>query len=125
MKRALTTLYDLQEAESRLAELDQTLASSGREPAWVSASLLEDREEMAREVATALAGVEVGLLAVYREVQKRTRPAVSQVQDGICGRCYYHLPSELLRRVLAGTGVVRCDHCRRILVWPAAWRLQP
>lgn len=106
----------LKEAEERLSELTQTYESGQEE--------LGDRKgRLEREIATLeerrteqVALIDSDLLALYDRLRSsRQGRAVAKVAGGACQGCRISLPVNLVARARAGTDLVQCSSCERIL----------
>lgn len=99
----------LQSAEARrtaeLAPLGAHLATARTELEAARA----EREEVASQLDAAA-------LALYRRVAQRRTPAVVALEGDACGGCHLPLSVEERRLVRAGTRIVQCSTCDRILV---------
>lgn len=125
MKAVLVALLKLQELEQRLAETEARLRAAAPGPAWEQRALAEDRAELLEELLAVRASVPRPVLADYDRARRVRADPVARVVGGACGGCHRLLPSARAREVLRGRSLVQCEHCRRLLAWPEAWRLQP
>ncbi|MCA8943860.1 MAG: hypothetical protein KDB80_14955 [Planctomycetes bacterium] len=88
-----------------------------------SNELLAQREgevaAMQGERSAAADGVPPELLAEYeRMFDARSNLVVCPVEGATCTGCYISIPPNLQVKLRAGTAVVRCDACQRILYYP-------
>jgi hypothetical protein len=65
-------------------------------------------------------GVERDLAELYERIATRRRPAVALVTREICTGCRVDIPPQTYVDLLAGSRVVTCGRCQRILVHAGA-----
>lgn len=99
-------------AEAR-ATLEQLTSASQDELAEIEVKLTN----YAAQRAGLAAGIDEELLELYEDLraQKKGVGAAALV-DGICQGCHERLSSVQLDKLKHGSGIARCDSCRRILV---------
>jgi hypothetical protein len=91
------------------ADQDGLLAERARAEAE-STRLGEDREQR-------IQGMEAAPLGLYEKLRgMRQGRAVARVERGACQGCRLSLPTHLVQRLRAGTELVQCPSCERILV---------
>ncbi|HEX6538191.1 MAG TPA: C4-type zinc ribbon domain-containing protein [Candidatus Dormibacteraeota bacterium] len=102
-------LGELQAGEARraaaLTPLEERLARQRAE--------LEQATAEREAIVTSLDTTSLGL---YRRVAQRRTPAVVGLAGDACGGCHLPLSTEERRQVKAGTGIVQCSNCDRVLV---------
>jgi predicted nucleic acid-binding Zn-ribbon protein len=107
----------LQTLEADLAgtrrQLDEALATSGKEVVESERALAERRAEHGAVASE----IDPEVLALYEELraQKKGIGAAGLV-DGVCGGCHQKLSPVYLDRLKRAEGIARCEYCRRILV---------
>ncbi len=62
------------------------------------------------------AGIPPELLAVYNTVKRQITPPMARLVNGQCSGCNTSQPSAALRKIDAGTEIVECETCGRILI---------
>jgi len=115
MVNAETREKDVKAAE---AELKAETAEIEKEKAEARKRTAEDEEQLAEWNAkrdTARAGVSPDLLRQYDRVAKYRGTGISEVRDQKCLACQVMLRPQTYNEVRAGTHVVACDSCQRIL----------
>ncbi len=73
---------------------------------------LEEAQALVNEKAKA---VDAALLERYKRVKRNHNIPVAKVDNNQCSGCNMSLPVIMVKRVLAGDGIVECDNCGRIL----------
>ncbi len=77
---------------------------------------IEELQERREELADALPPQ---LLSPYERLREREEGvAVAEVVDRTCGECHVAIPTARLPMIERGADIVKCEHCRRILVIP-------
>ena len=61
------------------------------------------------------AEVDPALLKKYDSVKTHHAVPMARVENNQCGGCNMSLPTATVKRVVAGTGLVECENCGRIL----------
>ena len=56
------------------------------------------------------------LMERYQVIKKHCTPPVVKLTNGQCGGCYMSLPSVTLRNLKAGSGIIECESCGRMIV---------
>ena len=59
--------------------------------------------------------VDPALLKKYQNIRSRCAVPMAKVANDQCGGCNMALPTSVVKRVAAGTGIVECENCGRIL----------
>ncbi len=77
-----------------------------------SKASLEAAQARVNEQAKA---VDPALLERYKRVKRNHNAPVARVENNQCSGCNMSLPVIMIKRVLAGDGIVECDNCGRIL----------
>lgn len=96
------------EHEKIVANYEETTAQAREEIEEFEAR----REELTAEIPAQL-------LSPYENLRKREEGvAVAAVRDGTCGECMVAIPRARWPMIERGTTIVKCEHCRRILVVP-------
>lgn len=121
--RAIAQLGDVEAAAAaereRMAELHAAEERRAAELGPLETRLTAARAELQAtragrdEVASQ---VDAAALALYRRVAQRRTPAVVGLEGDSCGGCHLPVSSEERRLVRAGTQIVQCSNCDRILV---------
>lgn len=121
--RALDALGEAETATAAeragLAELQAEEARRAAALAPLEERLAQQRTELAQatgERDAIVASLDAGALALYRRVAQRRSPAVVGLAGDACGGCHLPLSIEERRLVRAGTGIVQCSNCDRMLV---------
>jgi uncharacterized protein len=95
------------------AALEELTAGSAAELAEIERSL----EERLSARAAVVPLVDPELLSLYEELRRQKKGVgVAELRDGVCQGCHQKLSPMELDRIRRGTGVRRCESCRRILV---------
>jgi hypothetical protein len=71
-------------------------------------------ERDAEDLRTKLSPIAGGAFDVL--MRKKTLPLVCSLDGGACGECHLFLPTAIAGSVAARQTVLRCPHCRRVLV---------
>lgn len=119
-------LYDtLAWIEKATAEYKDTYAKAGKAKKEYDAVRKQCEDEIAAakpEIASAKAVVESrraavdpALLKKYDIVKTHHASPIARVENNQCGGCNMSLPTATVKRVAAGTGLVECENCGRIL----------
>lgn len=66
------------------------------------------------------AAVDSALLKRYAAVKSHHAVPIATVEQEQCGGCRMSLPTVVVRKVMAGDGLVECENCGRILYSPSA-----
>ncbi len=61
-------------------------------------------------------GIDEKLMERYQVIKKHSTPPVVKLTNGQCGGCYMSLPSVTLRNLKAGSEVIECESCGRMIV---------
>ncbi len=56
------------------------------------------------------------LMDRYQVIKKHSTPPVVKLINGQCGGCYMSLPSVTLRHLKAGSDIIECESCGRMIV---------
>lgn len=73
--------------------------------------------EKAREVvASKSQGIPEALMSQYSAIKKHVTPPMARLTGGTCSGCNTSQPSALLRKIEAGTDIVLCETCGRMLM---------
>lgn len=59
--------------------------------------------------------VDAPLMERYKKVKKNHAVPMAKVENDQCSGCNMSLPTVVIKKVTAGTGIVECDNCGRIL----------
>ena len=123
-------LAEMEASEALAAKLKQTEAALASERAEVARQVAEARARKAedeRKLATqrerreALkAGLDIGLFERYERILKaRKGLAVAAIVDtDCCSACHVHMRPAALGQIYAGSELVSCESCTRILYLP-------
>ncbi|NLI20260.1 MAG: hypothetical protein GX418_01735 [Clostridiales bacterium] len=74
---------------------------------------LEDKRRIAQEKGK---DIDPQLMERYLTIKKHCVPPVAKLVNGQCGGCYMSLPSVTLRNLKAGTKVIECESCGRMII---------
>ncbi|MDL2237328.1 C4-type zinc ribbon domain-containing protein [Christensenellaceae bacterium OttesenSCG-928-K19] len=74
-----------------------------------------DLEKLRANVAKASKAVEKDLMEKYKEIKQHRPNPVAFFKNKRCQGCNMELPSEVLQDLKAGTKIVQCENCGRIL----------
>ena len=74
---------------------------------------LEEKRRIAQEKSK---GIDAKLMERYQIIKKHSTPPVVKLTNGQCGGCYMSLPSVTLRNLKAGSGIIECESCGRMIV---------
>lgn len=95
----------------------QTRRDAALAPLQARASRLREQLAAAEAERSSIAdGLAPPSLALYNRVAQRRTPAVAALDGDSCGGCHLPLSNEERRLVRAGTQVVQCSNCDRVLV---------
>jgi uncharacterized protein len=61
-------------------------------------------------------GIDPKLMERYQIIKKHSTPPVVKLINGQCGGCYMSLPSVTLRNLKAGSDIIDCESCGRMIV---------
>jgi predicted nucleic acid-binding Zn-ribbon protein len=101
---------ELVEAEDRLGEI---MGHAAVELDEIDAALAE----RTRERASLLPSFDEELLELYEDLRRQKKGVgAAALIDGVCQGCHQRLSALELDRLKRGTGIRRCEYCRRILV---------
>ena len=74
---------------------------------------LDEKRKVAQEKSK---GIDEKLMERYQVIKKHSTPPVVKLINGQCGGCYMSLPSVTLRNLKAGSGIIECESCGRMIV---------
>jgi uncharacterized protein len=120
MDQAETAQAAVKKQEGVVAELERT--TNGLKDRHVAETKRLKREvaEMNAKRQGAAATLDAPLLQQYETLLEKTGgQAVAAVRKGSCTGCKLSLPSSFAPRLRAGSQLVKCDSCRRILFLPS------
>ena len=63
--------------------------------------------------------IEPAMMAHYRQVKQHAMPPMAKINGDRCGGCNMSLPAATRDRLNAGSDIVECDNCGRILFVPS------
>ena len=63
-----------------------------------------------------VAGIPKELLDIYNQVKRQITPPMAKLYNGQCSGCNTSQPSAALRKIDAGSEIVECETCGRILI---------
>lgn len=118
MAEAETLESNVRRAE---ADLQEEKKSVEAEKAQAKERTLADREELKKievERREAAAGLSPDVLSAYERLRTRHYPGgdvMAEARDGKCMGCMMTIRPQLFQDAKAGSGVVFCETCRRIL----------
>ncbi|HEX3003998.1 MAG TPA: C4-type zinc ribbon domain-containing protein [Angustibacter sp.] len=80
--------------------------------------LADERERLGRDRVGMVAGLDIGLLALYEKIRESTGAGAAMLRARRCEGCRLELNPQDLQRIRAAEPdeVVRCEECGRILV---------
>lgn len=123
-ERSLASMEQIEQATRAVKEARDTAAASEAEWQAVQGDLLATKtraeSEMAvldEERARRVEGMDRPALVLYDTLRpkKQGRP-VARVERGTCFGCRVMLPTHVVQKIRAGTSLVQCPGCERILV---------
>jgi uncharacterized protein len=74
---------------------------------------LDEKRKIAQDKAK---GIDEKLMERYQIIKKHSTPPVVKLINGQCGGCYMSLPSATLRNLKAGSDIIECESCGRMIV---------
>ncbi len=74
---------------------------------------LDEKRKIAQDKGK---GIGEKLMERYQIIKKHSTPPVVKLINGQCGGCYMSLPSVTLRNLKAGSEVIECESCGRMIV---------
>lgn len=74
---------------------------------------LDEKRKIAQEKSK---GIDPKLMERYQIIKKHSTPPVVKLINGQCGGCYMSLPSVTLRNLKAGSDIIECESCGRMIV---------
>ena len=106
----------LAEAERELQQITEATQAEHGELRGRGQQLEAEIAGLERRRTEQAAEIEAGLLRLYdRLIEIRQGRAVAKVEGGACQGCRISLPMNLIQRARAGTDIVQCSSCERIL----------
>lgn len=75
--------------------------------------VLDDKRKVAQDKGK---GIDAKLMDRYQVIKKHSTPPVVRLTNGQCGGCYMSLPSVTLRNLKAGSDIIECESCGRMIV---------
>lgn len=119
-------LYDtIAWIEKATADYKETYARAGKAKKEYDAVRLQCEAEIAQAqpeidaakaaAQTCRAAVEPAIINKYDSVKSHHATPMAKVENNQCGGCNMSLPTTTVKRVAAGTGLVECENCGRIL----------
>jgi predicted nucleic acid-binding Zn-ribbon protein len=119
MEKAENLHVQIGEAEKQLAEEKRRSESVLADLDRKSAAIEEQLAKYASEKQELEAGVEEDLLSRYgRLFASKGDSAVVPIEHGVCMGCHMKITTQTVVRVKAGTEILSCDQCGRILYCP-------
>lgn len=127
-ERILAILIEADEAKARLTEDQKRIAEELKDIdsqcAEIDAELAEavgHREELESQRKPLAADVDPELLQRYERIRKNGKGgrAVVPLNGDACGGCHMHERAQIVNEVMAGETVHACQHCGRLLYYPA------
>jgi predicted nucleic acid-binding Zn-ribbon protein len=121
--QALEAMTALEEAQAALEEAERAIQALTGSWETEQESLHVRQERAEREIAVLeeqraaqAEGIEPSLLRLYDRLRAaRQGRGVAKVEGGACQGCRISLPMSLLQRARAGSEIVQCNNCERIL----------
>ena len=74
---------------------------------------LDEKRHIAQEKGK---DIEAQLMERYQTIKKHCVPPVAKLVNGQCGGCFMSLPSATLRNLKAGTKLIECESCGRMII---------
>ena len=120
---ALGAMEALEQAQSALRAAQGELDELGRKLGAEQIELAERKDELEREIAELeqrrverATGIDATMMRLYdRLAANKQKRAVAKVEGGACQGCRISLPTNLVQRARAGSDIVQCSSCERIL----------
>lgn len=120
--QAIGFMEQIEQCETRIAQLSAQLADTETECATQRAALAQEemalkeamtRERQARDVvAQQIAGEAMEL---YRKTQRRFPDALAMVRSGVCSGCHMRLPPQRFVEIRQYVRIYDCPNCHRLL----------
>jgi uncharacterized protein len=119
MQRFEEVEVEVAEAEGEMSAARGALDAARGEERDELDGLASRLEELGTARAALARDIDAQLLALYDEL-RRTKKGVgaAALVDGSCQGCHQTISSVELNRLKHTDGIKRCEHCRRILVFP-------
>ena len=119
MADAEATQKELQELASSVAQIEREMIEESRLVQEEAERLQARRAELLASRAGAADGVDTELLDEYERIAgKKGSSAIATVVGRTCQGCFMQVPPQLEQDLIAGTKLVRCQSCSRILYLP-------
>ena len=124
--QVLALMADIEDLEKEIKELENSVAQMQREFAEEEGlvkkevdKLVERRAKLRKERGAAAASVDEELLEEYERIAARKgSSAVAACIGRTCQGCFMQIPPQLDHVLRAGTKIVHCPSCSRILYLP-------
>lgn len=101
--------------EAELSAFTDALARLDREVEGGAGA--RERERLGAERLAAVRDLPAGLAAEYDTLVRAGRhPALVAIEGGFCAGCHLRVPAQLESQARRSHEVVRCPHCRRLLL---------
>ena len=127
-ERVLTILIGLDEAKVRLDEdrkrINEELIDIDKQCSEIDAELaeaVEHRETLEAQRVPLAEKVDGALLQRYQRIRnsRKSGPALVPLNGETCGGCHMHERAQIVNEVIAGENIHACQHCGRLLYYPA------
>lgn len=106
----------LQAAQQELAALERTLGAEQVELSVRQGDLEREIAELDERRVERATGIDGTMIRLYdRLAANKQKRAVAKVEGGACQGCRISLPTNLVQRARAGSDIVQCSSCERIL----------
>ena len=127
-ERVLAILIELDEAKIRLAEdrkrINEEMKDIDNQCSEIDDELAEavqhrkTLETLREPLATKVDGT---LLQRYQRIRssRKSGPALVPLNGETCGGCHMHERAQIVNEVIAGENIHTCQHCGRLLYYPA------
>lgn len=114
---AEATESELRAAEEELERIETDWQREQAELTERAATLTEEMREYEAERATQAAAIGTDLLRRYENLRERHQGrGVARLDRNLCTGCRISLPTNVVSRARAGSMLVQCPNCERILV---------
>jgi len=109
---------DLQELKSSVEAMEEEVEKKTSENQEVISTLTDELKGLEKERDGLLKKLEDKVRNLYRRVQGRyPGQAVAEVKNQSCRSCFRALPPQTYNQILAGSALVQCPGCNRILAY--------
>ncbi|MFO7818153.1 MAG: C4-type zinc ribbon domain-containing protein [Desulfovibrionales bacterium] len=118
-------IEDLQNQESRLADMDQELKRLEEELIQQKETFKSEEKQikdrikvLAKQRENACAKVPAPILSRYNFIRDRlSNPVIVSVSEGICKGCNISIPPQDFIELQKGEQILSCPNCQRLIFW--------